>query len=149
MTNTSTHGLPPTTSGCDTTVTAPSSVNFTALDTRLSRICLKRLVSVWTHGSRSGLDGADQRDLLALRDRPDHLQDLVDHLADIGVVLVDLETTGFHPRQVEQIVEHGRQTVGGVLDARHQFAGARIQWSLQQEVDHADDPGHRVCAHRG
>ena len=85
----------------------------------------------------------DQGDLLALRDRTDHLQDVADQVADVRVGLVHLQLARLEPGEVEQVVQQRRKAVGGVLDARDELPGAGIERPLQQQIDHPDDPGHR------
>ena len=48
--------------------------------------------------------------------RRHHVADALHQRLDLEIALVEHEAVGFEPRQVENIVDHRQQVVGGITD---------------------------------
>jgi len=70
---------------------------------------------------------------------PNHL---VDHLPEGKGGHVQLETTGFDARQIENLVQEMQEQVGGLAGSLEVVADAVRQGFLQRQIGHSNDGAH-------
>ena len=86
----------------------PSGVNFTALERRFSRICLTFRSSATMSATR-GVHGRGERDPVPGRPLPDQGQRIVQGGGQVEPPELQLEPSGLHLGQVEDVVDQGEE----------------------------------------
>ena len=132
--------------------TSPASVNFTALDSRLSEdLAQPRHVAL---DRRRHVALEEVREVEALLDgaRGDEVERRLDALAQVERLRLDVHAPGLDLREVEDVVDDGEQRVAGLADGADVVALLGVERRVEQQAAHADHRVHRradLVAHGG
>ena len=103
-------------------------------------------------GRDRGLDLEDQLEPLGRGLLAHQVADILQHLVEIEVDVLDRQFAGLDLREIENVVDDAEQVLAGALDLLHVVALARREVGLQREMGEADDGVHRrpdLVAHIG
>ena len=98
----------------------PSGVNLTALERRLSTICLSRRGSASSRMPRRDVGG--ERELLVVGARGDDPHGVVEEAAERGPLEVEADAAGLDLRHVEDVVDDVEQVLAALVDVAAIFA---------------------------
>ena len=149
------------------TVTSPSGVNFTALDSRLVSTCASRPRSPRDRARDLVAEEDRQLQALAVRGRGDDVGGRLDDLAQVERALLQLQVAGLDLRDVQDVVDDRQQLLAGGARGRRRtrccsrsrsvsssssvipitpLSGVRISWlMLARNVDLVRDASS-ACA---
>ncbi len=132
----------------------PAGVNFTALESRLSTICLSARRSA--RKLRCGRNLGDKFELLVLRARRDHAHGFGQQRIEIELLEIEPDAAGLDLRHVENVVDDVEQILPAAADVAAIFAilvGAeRAEHARLHDLGKADDGVERraqLVAHIG
>ena len=103
-------------------------------------------------GGHLGRHAQDQIDALALGGDGEEVQRLLEGGPQIEGKRLDHHLAGFDAREVEDVVDDGKQRLGGAAHRLGVLALLDVQIGVEQEARHADDAVHRgadLVAHVG
>ena len=103
-------------------------------------------------GGDRGLDLEDQLEPLGRGLLAHQVADILQHLVEIEIDVLDRQFAGLDLREIENVVDDAKQVLAGTLDLLHVVALARRELGLQREMGKADDRVHRrpdLVAHIG
>ena len=100
------------------TTTSPFSVNLTALLQKLIRICPSRSGSPSEMGRHRGLDVEDELQPLGRRLLGDQVADVLQHLVEIEVNILDRELPRLDLREIKDVVDDAEEVLARALDLR-------------------------------
>ena len=127
----------------------PSSVNFTALPSRLKNTCSSRRMSPSTH--RVGRRRELQFDPLGRRGRHHRFDDVPEQVAQIDLVAVERHAPAGDAREIEQVVDElglpRRVVVNGLQRARRDRWGQRAVLQQRRPAEHRIERRAQVVRH--
>src|SRR4029079_7897677 len=103
-------------------------------------------------GGPRGLDLEDQLEPLGRGLLTHQVADILQHLVEIEIDVLDRQFAGLDLREIENVVDDAKQVLAGTLDLLHVVALARRKLGLKREMGKADDSVHRrpdLVAHIG
>ena len=96
--------------------TSPRSVNLTALDSRLSRICRRRVTSPTIAAGHVAFEHVGGVEVLLDRARGDEVERRLDAFAQVERLRLDVHAPGFDLGEVEDVVDDREQRVARIAD---------------------------------
>ena len=124
------------------TATSPAAVNFTALPTRLTRICRMRVASPMANRGTSGRTPPTSSRPLACAAAASCLDAFLHQIANIETSGFDFQPAGLDFREIEHFVDYRQHQIGGHPDRFQVVPLYRTEIGVESQTGHADDAVH-------